>query len=381
MNHVIFFDHNSTTPLLREAYEAMSPYFYDQFYNPGNTSQIPLENINRAAENARETISNLINGSDGKIIFTSSASEANNTAIKQKKYELIITSPIEHPSVLNPVNYRQNNGTEIFFLKIDDFGRIDIDNLENLLKSAENKKKLVTIQYVNQVIHTIQPVMQISSLCQKYNADYHIDAAQAFGRINLDLNELKADMITISAHKCYGPKGIGALWIRNRILNNDFESFIHGGHQEYGYRAGSLNIPGIIGFSKACEIVLSNLDERNKKVHEITNHLYLNLSKAVNDIKLNGHPENRISGGLHFSIYGVDMRSIITSIPDIIVSTGMACNGYDTDPVLGALNRSSESRFSMRLQLGFENTIEEVNYFIDVISKKIAHSRKFWGDL
>lgn len=373
----IFLDHNSTTPMLDIAYKAMKPYFCDYFYNSSGL-QNPCREIAETIENARTDLRKLVSFNAGLLIFTSSATEANNFVICQNIFHKIITIPIEHPSVINAA--RRYHGTDVIYSKIDSDGIVDLDDLKiNLIKNYQTDKKiLVSIQYANQVIHSIQPMKEISDLCKKYGAYLHVDATQAFGK--LPITNISADFITISSHKCYGPKGIAALWISKNIDLTKIKSLMCGGHQEFNLRAGTLNVPAIIGFHRAAQFMYSNYDEHFLSVSRLTSKFYNEFTKLVPDCFLNGSITQRLPGGLHFTVPNVDMRSVLLSLPNIIISTGMSCSSYESDPVLTSIGKKQQTRNSFRIQVGFENTEDEIHEAVVELSKKILEARSFWGN-
>lgn len=371
--NIIFLDHNSTTPVLPEAVSAMLPYFNTLFYNPGCVQYVCDELKTKIIE-AKNIITKNLNRNTGKLIFTSSASESNNLAIKGFQFNHFITSPIEHPSVCKLVKSSDK------FVKIDSSGIVDLEDLKKLLcKRKNNIKTLVSVQHANQVLHTIQPINEIAKLCREYDAFFHVDATQTYGKEQFDFSPTIIDLITVSSHKCYGPKGIGALWINDNILSSGFKGMIIGGEQEYGLRAGTLNVPGIIGFATAINVLHDNILENKNKIVKLTNYFLEKFLRNTPNVKLNGAISNRLAGGLHFSIRGVDVRSLLMATPEIILSTGMACSMADVDPIFAALDRLSESRYSLRMQIGFENTFDEITFAADLLSKKIEEARSNWG--
>ena len=374
----IFLDHNSTTPILPLAFDSMKPYFTDLFYNPGGIQTI-CQDINSEIEKSRDILESLISHKKGRLIFTSSATEANNFIISQNYFTEILTTGIEHPSIIeSSILYHKN---EVIFLSLKSDGLIELENLESNLRtlSNSNRRILVSIQYANQVIHTIQPIESISKLCRKYGAYLHVDATQAFGKI--PLIDYDIDFITVSAHKCYGPKGIAGLWISDDFDFNLLTPILAGGHQEFNKRAGTHNVAGIIGFRTAAEYMCTHYEEHRVKIETMSKRFYKGFVEQVSDCVLNGNLTNRLPGGFHFSVPGADMRSILISLPDLIISTGMACSSSESDPVLKALGKMDSTRNSFRMQIGFENTEQEMDTAVELLSNAIIKSRSFWGNI
>lgn len=376
---MIFLDHNSTTPVLPQAMKKMLPYYNEKFFNPGGVQKICTD-IKLEIEEARSSLSKLISQREGQIIFTASATEANNLILSQKFFDFVITSAVEHPSVVTPAfAYHKDS---VYLLPLLPDGQINIVALrEKLVTCSEKKLKiLISVQHANQVIHTIQPINKIRKLCKEFGATFHIDATQTFGKI--PMNEIDADFITVSSHKCYGPKGIAALWIAdNSPLYGNFIPLIYGGHQENGLRAGTQNVPGIIGFVTAAEYMNNFLSKHKNHVNNLATIFYKKLKETFPDITLNGNETLRLPGGLHFSVPGVDSRAVILTIPNLIISTGMSCSSAESDPVLKALGKQKLMRSSFRVQIGFENTQEEIFTACDSLINSISKSLKFWGKI
>ncbi|MBQ0068068.1 MAG: aminotransferase class V-fold PLP-dependent enzyme [Phascolarctobacterium sp.] len=369
---MIFLDHNSTTPLLQCAYDDMKPYFCDLFYSPGGLQEI-CTSIADKIENTRKLIAGFISDQDGFLLFTSCATESNNFILKQGFFDIVITSPIEHPSLLKSAYFYHPDGVKK--VKILSDGVIDVGDLECLLKeNCSNKKVLVSIQHGNSVIHTLQDVEKISNLCLKYGAYLHVDATQTLGRISLIPN--RADFITVSAHKCYGPKGIAALWIKKELLGKfGTPSLVGGGHHEKNLRAGTSNVPGIVGFGSAVNFMCTHLDQHAEHVKRLSKMFYTKFMKDIPNAILNGNKDMRIPGGLSFYVPGVDMRSILSSLPDIIISTGMACSTSGADPVMMELGGEELAKGSFRIQIGFENSENEIQQSVDALVTAIKQSK------
>ena len=371
----VFLDHNSTTPILELARLAMVPYFDGRFYNPSGIQQ-PCRNIMNDIDDARELFCNIIANGNGTMIFTASATEANNLAICQQFFDDVITTPIEHPSVtVAAENYHKGN---VHYVDVLEDGTVSLEGLLNILNKLEKKRILVSIQHANQVVHTVQPVDRISKICKEYeNVVFHSDATQTFGKLPIDA--LDADMVTISSHKCYGPKGAAGLWISDAVLKDGIRPLICGGHQEYNLRAGTYNVPAIIGFATAANYMNMNLQKHIDKILILSQQFQKHISNAFKDVQWSGNAEKCIPGGLHFAVPGIDSRTILMSMPDIIISTGMSCSSEEADPVMGALGKANMARHSFRVQIGFENTEAEINIACTRLIETINKARNFWG--
>lgn len=376
----IYLDNNSTTPVLAEVLEEMLPYFNTKYFNPGCPHQL-CESVSVEIEKARLEVAIAIGGErSGEIIFTGSATEANNLALHLFKNRQIITSPIEHPSVKLPAIEIGRTTIPVKWVDIDTYGVVDVSSLKRILSTSG--PSIVSIQHANQVIHTIQPIVEISQVCKSYGALLHVDASQSLGRIALDSHELGLDIITLSSHKCYGPKGIAALWIKNEVWGEEMIPLLYGGAQENGIRPGTHNVPAIIGFGKACtiasKIVEPTMDLDLQRKGRL---LWSYLSGSDLGILLNGHPEMRLPGGIHCYIPGVDSKSLLASIPKIIASTGMACTHGSLDPVLEQIGFSNRSRGALRMQVGRNIEDSVIEEAARIILEAIVVQRSRWGNI
>jgi len=370
----IYLDNNSTTQTDPEVLKKMLPYFNEKYGNPSSHSHAFGWEAKAAIDVAREEIADLINANSDEIIFTSGATESNNLAIngllKNKKNENynIITSSIEHKAILDilkPIN------DQIIFISPDKKGVISIKDIEN---SIDKNTLLISIMHANNEIGAIQPIKEIGNLCKKHNIIFHVDAAQSLGKINIDVVDMNIDLLSISAHKIYGPKGIGALYIKNKVPKIDINPLIVGGGQENNYRSGTLPSPLIVGFGKACKILSNQMLEDNTRIKKLASKLtMLILSKYPLSI-LNGPTNNRIPGNINLTFPFLKGMSILRSVPQIAISSGSACNSSDPKPshVLIQIGRSKlEINTSIRIGIGRFNTEDDINVAADAIIKAI----------
>ncbi len=370
----VYLDNNSTTQIDPKVLKTMLPYFNEKYGNPSSQSHAFGWESKAAIDIAREKIARLINADPDEIIFTSGATEANNLAIyglikakKSKNYN-IITSTIEHKAVLDILNPIKNR---TLFICPDKNGIIDIEDIK---KSINSNTLLVSIMHANNEIGSIQPIKKIGSLCKKHNIIFHVDAAQSLGKVKIDVVDMNIDLLSISAHKIYGPKGIGALYIKNKQPKINIEPLIVGGGQEKNYRSGTLPTPLIVGFGEACEVLLQKMNQDNEKIQKLSSRLISAiLSKYPNSI-LNGSTDNRIPGNINFTFPFLKGMSIIRSIPEIAISSGSACNSSDPKPshVLIQIGRSKlDINTSLRIGIGRFNTEKDIDIAIDSIIKAI----------
>jgi len=382
----IYLDHNATTPLHPEVARAMQAAM-KVFGNPSS-----LHQFGRAArakvESARETVAAFIGAKPEEIIFVGSGSEANNTVLTIMNCEsnkactrpchlkaAIITTKIEHPCVLETSKCLLDKGNKVFFLDVDPQGKIKIDQLQNLL--AKEQVGLVSVMTANNEIGTIQDIRTIAKLAHRHGALMHTDAVQAAGKIPVNVHALEVDFLTLSGHKMYGPKGIGALYIKKGV---PFCPLIHGGHQEQGRRAGTENTLGIIGMGKAVELRAREMDKDTIKLLKLKKMLKEGIEKSIPDIKINGHPTDNLPNTLNVSFAGAEGEAILLylDLEGIAVSTGSACASGSLDPshVLLATGISPENAHgSIRISLGRDNTESEIKYFLETMPRVIKKIR------
>ncbi|AOY76995.1 cysteine desulfurase NifS [Clostridium formicaceticum] len=376
----VYLDYAATTPVKKEVLEEMLPYFHQHFGNPSSIHSFGRES-KKAIDSARDKVAKSLGAKSEEIYFTGSGSEADNWAIKGVAYALkakgnhIITSKIEHHAVLHTCQYLEKEGFEVTYLDVDQYGLIDLEDLKNAIK---DNTILITIMYANNEIGTIQPIKEIASIAKEKSIIFHTDAVQAYGNIEIDVQELGADLISISAHKIYGPKGIGALYIRKGAKLNQL---IHGGGQEKKRRAGTENLPGIVGFGKAAEIAHENIKEHNQRLMQLRDQLIHKLTGKIPYTRLNGHPKKRLPGNVNLSFEFIEGEALLLSLDmlGIAGSSGSACTSGSLDPshVLMAIGLSHEiAHGSLRLSLGDITTQEEIDYVVEKLPPVVARLRE-----
>lgn len=379
-NHYYYFDNNATTRVDKRVLKVMLPYFSDNFTNPSSI-YMPSQKCRAAIEKARNNVSYLLNTDPSEIVFTSGGTESNNTAIKGTAFALknkgrhIITSRIEHPSVLFTCEYLKSMGYEITFLPVDKFGIIDPDELK---KEIRKDTILITILFANNEIGTIEPIAKIAEIANERNIHFHTDAVQAAGKIDIDSRKLNFDSLSLSGHKLYGPKGTGILYIKT---DKKFHPLLHGGGQEKYRRAGTENIAGIVGLGKACEIVKNEMESEKNMLMKLRTKLEMELKNLIPDIIINGHNENRLSNTLNFSIKGMNSNDILIALDqkNICASAGSACSSGTPEQsyVLKAIGLPEEYiNGTIRLSLGRFNNMKEISYFLRVFPDIISRLRE-----
>lgn len=376
----IYFDHAATTPVLPEVMDAINKCFIE-FYGNASEPHLPGRQAKEVLENSRELIAGALGANPSEITFTSGGTESDNLALfgaaeaYKKQGNHIITSEIEHPAVSMPLKALARRGFKISFVPVDRFGMVDPDDIEKVI----NKNTiLVSIMHANNIVGTIEPIEEIGKILKEKNIIFHTDAVQTFCSAKTLVDELGIDLLSISGHKIYGPKGVGALYIRKgtKIMPHSF-----GGGQERGRRSGTENIPGIAGLAKAAELGQRNIDAKIKKLTGMRDYLKNKLLDSIEEVRFNGHPEKRLPGNCNFSFKYIEGESIVLKLDfsGIAVSSGSACSSSSMKPshALVAMGLSNEEAFgSLRVTLGFENTMEEIDYFLEVTKKTIKDLRK-----
>ena len=370
---MIFLDNNSTTKTDPRVLEKMMPYFIDKFGNSSTSSHKYGWEASDAIENSREKISKVLNCSTDELIFTSGATESNNLAICGLKNNNlnIITSNIEHKAVLDICESIDNKKQgKIKIAQCDSEGIIHHSYIKNLL---DDSTLLVSIMHVNNEIGTIQPIKKIGELCKKNDVIFHVDAAQSFGKIPIDVKDMNIDLLSISSHKIYGPKGIGALYINNKI-NKKINPIIWGGGQEKGFRPGTLPTPLIVGFGEASEISNKEMAMESKKILSMRQKITKKIINAFSDTVINGSLKHRISGNINLTFPFLNGMSIINSIPEIAISNGSACTSSSSKPshVLTAIGHNKKNCISScRIGIGRFNNNQEIDIAAEAIIKAI----------
>lgn len=376
---MIYLDNNATTPLDPAVADKMCLFLKEHFGNPSSLYPIGRE-VKKIINEDREIIAQALGANRNEIFFTGSGTESDNFAIRgvldayPKKNEFI-TSAIEHPAVMNTAKYLEKNGIKVTYVPVDKYGMIDIDFLKD---SVTPKTALISIMHANNEIGTIQPVEEISKIAKEHDVLLHTDAVQSFGKIDVDVNKLGVDLLSISAHKIYGPKGIGALYIRK---GTKICPLIYGGHQEQEMRPGTENTIGIVGFGEAVRLFRKQGDKDKKLIEKLAEQLKKGIEEKIPHIKFNGHEKKRIKGTLNFSFFGLEAEAILLSlaVKDIYVSTGSACSegAEETSHVLSAIGLKPEiARSSIRMSLGRFNTEKDVEIVIDDLPEIIENLRK-----
>lgn len=363
-----YFDNAATTRIKPEVLKEMMPYLTEEYGNPSSIYCIG-RNAKKAIEKARLQASKLINCDKNEIYFTSSGSESDNTAIKgialanKSRGNHIITSKIEHNAILKSCNFLENYGFKITYLSVNKDGFINLQELENAIN---DKTILISIMTANNEIGTIEPIQQISNIAKRKNIIFHTDAVQAVGNMSIDVKKWGIDLLSFSAHKIYGPKGVGALYVNKDIY---FDKIIDGGHQEKNKRAGTENLAGIVGFGKACELAYTNMEYHINHLKSLRDYYLSRVKEFIPNIKINGSLSYRLPGNMNISFLGVDSTALLLELDQksICTSSGSACNSNESLPshVLTAIGLDSTcAKSALRVTFGDFNTKEEIDYLI-----------------
>ena len=379
MKKLIYLDNAATTKTSEEVVAAMLPYFTEYYGNPSSVYEFASES-KKAVSNARRTIAETLGAQENEIYFTAGGSEADNWALKataeayQSKGKHIITTKIEHHAILHTAEYLEKRGFEITYIGVDENGVVKVDELE---KAIRPDTILISVMFANNEIGTIQPIKEIGEIAKKHGVLFHTDAVQAYGQLPINVDELHIDMLSSSGHKLNGPKGIGFLYIRKGVK---IRSFVHGGAQERKRRAGTENVPGIVGYGKAAEIAAKTMKERTVKEIELRDHLIDRVLAEVPYTRLNGHRTNRLPNNANFSFQFVEGESLLILLDNngICASSGSACTSGSLDPshVLLAIGLPHEiAHGSLRLTLSAETTMEDIDFVVDCIKQIIERLR------
>lgn len=371
--NIYYFDNSATTKMKDEVFKEMIPYFRVEYGNPSSIYGLG-RNARKAIEESRQKVANLICADKKEIFFTAGGSESDNTALKgvatayKHKGNHIITSKIEHPAILDTCRALEKQGFKITYINVDSEGKV---NLDELISAITDKTILISIMFANNEIGTIQDIEKISQIAHSKNIVFHTDAVQAVGNVKIDVKKMNIDMLSLSGHKIYGPKGIGALYVKKGI---EFEKFINGGHQERNKRAGTENVAGIVGLGKACELAGKNIDKHIKYVKELRDYYFSEVQKNIKNIKINGSLENRLPGNANISFEGVDAQELLFKLDSkgICASSGSACSSGSNLPshVLTAIGLDSNlAQGALRVSIGEFNTKEEVDYLVQNLKK------------
>src|ERR1700731_1463199 len=378
----IYMDNHATTPMDPRVLEAMLPYFMEKFGNAASRNHPFGWTAEEAVEQAREQIAKLIGATAKETIFTSGAPESDNLAIKgvaemyREKGNHIITAVTEHKAVLDTCKRLEKYGYRVTYLPVQKDGLID---LEELKQAMDDKTILVTIMFANNEIGVLQPVAEIGKLCRERGIVFHSDATQAVGKVPVDVNKQNIDVMSISAHKMYGPKGVGALYVRRKNPRVQISAIIDGGGHERGMRSGTLNVPGIVGLGKACAIASEEMAQEACKLAGLRNRLRDRIMGRLDEGYLNGSDEHRLPGNLNISFAYVEGESLLMGINDIAVSSGSACTSATLEPsyVLKALGTGDDlAHSSIRFGIGRFNTEAEVDYVADRVIETVERLRE-----
>ena len=375
----IYLDYAATTPTHPDVVKTMLPYFTNSFGNPSSIYACG-QDAKEAIEEARASVATLIGARDEEIIFTSGGTEADNTALKGVAYasegrgQHIITSSIEHHAILETSHFLETQGFEITYLPVDEYGMVDPDDVR---RAITDKTIIVSIMHANNEVGTIQPVAEIAKITREAGVYLHTDAVQSVGHVPFTVDELGVDLLSLSAHKLYGPKGVGAFYVRK---GTKLVSFMHGGEQEYGRRASTHNVPGIVGLGKASEIALQETDEEAERVTRFRDKLRNGILESIDHTRLNGHPQARLPNNLNVSISYAEGEAMCLKLDreGICCSTGSACTSAATEPshVLAALGLDPlQAHSSLRFSLGKWTTEEEIDRVLEVLPRIVAKLR------
>ncbi|MCB0821330.1 MAG: selenide, water dikinase SelD [Bacteroidales bacterium] len=369
----IYLDYNATTPIDKEVANAMRPYLEEYFGNPSSVHTFGVT-AKKAVIQAREQIAALIGANPDEIIFTSGGTESNNYAIKgaafanREKGNHIITSSVEHPAVTEVCRYLEKEGFKITYIPVDEFGLVDASDIENAITP---QTILISVMHANNEVGTIQPIEEIGKLAKKHNILFHSDAAQSLGKIDVNVEKMGVDLLSIAGHKLYAPKGIGALYIRRGVK---LQKLIHGADHEMNLRAGTENVLEIVGLGKAAEIAYRDLQKNKQHFQNIRDQLFNGLIKKLPDIKLNGHPEKRLPNTLSISFPGVEANTLLAELTDVAASAGAACHtdSVDVSPVLEAMKLPVHFAMgTIRFSTGRHNTSDEIKKAVESIAEVV----------
>lgn len=377
----IYLDYNATTPVDKGVLEKMLPFFSENFGNSASRSHLFGWTAQESVENAREQVANLINAESKEIVFTSGATESNNLAIKglfeinypNKRH--IITVQTEHKAVLDVCKHLEKLGVEVTYLQTDSTGLITIEQIKNALRPDTF---LISVMYANNEIGTIQPIKNIGELAREHNILFHTDATQAIGKLEIDVQKDNIDLLSLSGHKLYAPKGIGALFIRKNSPASKLIAQLDGGKHERGFRSGTLNVPGIVGLGEACEVAKKELTTDNQCLEILRDKLENGILNYISDVKVNGNIINRLPNLTNISFGGVDGETLLMSFRDIAVSSGSACTSATIEPsyVLKSIGLNNDMAYaSIRFSLGRYTTEAEIDFTIQYVKELVESLR------
>ena len=378
----VYLDYNATTPVDPQVLEVMLPYFCEKFGNAASRSHAWGWEAEEAVKQARQQVADVLGAEGEDVIFTSGATEGNNIAIKgvaamyADKGKHIITQPTEHKAVIDPCKWLETKGYRVTWLKVDRYGRIDLDELRNAIK---DDTILVSIMHGNNEIGTLQPIGEVGRLCKEKGVLFHTDCCQTFGKLPIDVNAAGIDLLTCSGHKIYGPKGIGALYVRRKRPRVRCEPVLHGGGHERGMRSGTLNVPGIVGLGAAAALCRARLDSEPAHLAALRDRLRDGILAQLDDATVNGHPTERTPNNLNLSFKYVEGESLMMGMPEIGVSSGSACTSASLEPsyVLKAIGVGDDvAHSSIRFSVGRFNTEAEIDCAVEKVVGAVRKLRE-----
>ena len=375
----IYFDHAATTPVDPRVMEKMLPYFTDNFGNPNSQHWFGRRSVT-AVDEARDTVASVLGAKPSEIYFTSGGTESDNWALRgaarayANKGKHLIVSAVEHPAMIATAKELTKEGFDVTFADVDEFGTVD---LEKLRRAIRPDTIFIGVMTANNEIGTLQPIAEISEIAQECGAVFFTDAVQAAGTLKLDINAPRVDMLSLSGHKFYGPKGVGVLYVRS---GKRVGKIITGGHQERGMRGGTTNVPGVVGLAEALRLSLAEAEQNNAYVSRIRDHFVARVLREIPYVKLNGHPKNRLPNNANFSFRYIEGESLLFSLDlaGIAVSSGSACSSGSLEPshvLLATGMPEGLAHGSIRFSFGKENTIEEADFAVDVLKETVLRLR------
>ncbi|MCA9564768.1 MAG: cysteine desulfurase [Myxococcales bacterium] len=378
----VYMDNNSTTRVDPRVLEVMLPFFSDEFGNAASINHVYGMAATVAVEQARSEVAALLNVDPRSIVFTSGATESNNLALKGVMRATgtgahLIVAASEHKAILDPARALERDGIEVTVVPVDSFGMVDPLTVANAIRPDTG---LVSIMWANNEVGTINPVDEISEICRRRSIPLHSDAAQAVGKTEIDLARSPVDMVSLSGHKIYGPKGVGVLYVRRGTPRIRLEPLFHGGGHERGYRSGTLSVPLVVGLGAACRLAMEAMATESVVVRDLRDRLWAGIKSRVDGVRLNGHPERRLPGSLHVSFEGVNAEALLMQLKDVLAaSTGSACTTAEREPshVLLAMGVDEDLiESSVRFGLGRFNDTEEIDRAVEAIVEKVSQLRR-----
>ena len=378
----IYMDHHATTPVDARVLEVMLPYFTEVFGNAASKDHEFGYLANQAVEKAREQVAALINARPDEIIFTSGATESDNLALfgVAERYadqgDHMITCVTEHKAILDAGKHLEQLGKRVTYLRVDQSGQIDLDELRAAITP---KTILISIMAANNEIGTIAPLAEIGAIARAHGVLFHSDAVQAAGHVPIDVQKMKIDLLSLTAHKLYGPKGVGVIYVRRSNPRVRLAPLIYGGGHERGMRSGTLNVPGIVGFGAAAELAKREMSAESKRMRKLTELLLAGLRERIDGLTLNGHPTERLPHNLNIYIPGVESRAFIAGLKDLAIATGSACTSASVEPshVIMALGFGEQrAHGSLRFGLGRGNDQQQVEHALELVARRVEQLRR-----